>query len=246
MLEVQSLSFSYRKKPIVSGLSFQALPGTVTVLAGPNGSGKSTTLSLIAGVLKPDSGTIRADGRIDYVPQGIALFEDMSVRDNLRFFASEAHAKIPEQLPFGVGGFLSKRVSALSGGMKKRVSITVALLGDPEVLLLDEPVEGLDLIFRDELADLIRSLRAAGRTILYAGHETGEYADFYDRMIFIGGGQARFFEKAQLSGPPSSFETESARLRASYRWLLRESAKTIENRTEAVSASEAPEKQIRR
>ena len=230
MLEVQSLSFSYRKKPIVSGLSFQALPGTVTVLAGPNGSGKSTTLSLIAGVLRPDSGTIRADGRIGYVPQGIALFEDMSVRDNLRFFAQEAHAEIPAELPFGIGGFLGKRVSALSGGMKKRVSITASLIGDPEILLFDEPVESLDLIFRDELAEVIRSLRASGRTILYAGHETGEYADFYDRMIFIGGGTARFFDKAELSGPPSSFETEAARLRDSYRRLLRETA-WIRNQT---------------
>ena len=224
MLEVQSLTFSYRKKPIVSGLSFTALPGTVTVLAGPNGSGKSTTLSLIAGVLKPDQGTIRSDGRIGYVPQGVALFEDMSVLDNLRFFASEAHADIPESLPFGVGGFLKKKVSALSGGMKKRVSIAVSLLGDPEILLFDEPVEGLDLIFRDELAEVIRSLRTAGRTILYAGHETGEYADFYDRMIFIGGGQAQFFEKAQLSGPVAPPDVEAARLRQSYRWLLRESS----------------------
>ena len=121
MLEVRSLSFSYRGKPVVSGLSFTALPGSVTVLAGPNGSGKSTTLSLIAGVLRPDAGTIRADGRIGYVPQGIALFEDMTVKDNLRFFASEAHVPIPAHLPFGIDTFLGKRLSALSGGMKKRV-----------------------------------------------------------------------------------------------------------------------------
>lgn len=221
MLEVRSLSFSYRGKTVISGLSFQAAPGSVTVLAGPNGSGKSTTLSLIAGILKPESGSIRADGRIGYVPQGTALFEDMTVRDNLRFFASEANARIPDALPFGVGKFLGKKVSAISGGMKKRVSIAVALLGDPEILLFDEPVEGLDLIFRDELAEVIRSLRSKGRTILYAGHETGEYADFYDRMIFIGNGKPYYYEKAVLSGPPASPDLEASRLRSSYRQLLK-------------------------
>ncbi len=225
MLEVRSLSFSYRRKPVVSGLSFIALPGTVTVLAGPNGSGKSTTLSLIAGILKPDSGGVLADGRIGYVPQGVALFEDMTVQDNLRFFASEAKAEIPKNLPFGLEKILKKRVSALSGGMKKRVSICVALLGDPEILLFDEPVESLDLIFRDELSDMIRSLKAQGRTILYVGHETGEYTDFYDRMIFIGREGARFYQRSELSGTSGKPEEESACLMASYRKLLSEAMK---------------------
>ena len=220
MLEVRSLSFSYRKKPIVSGLSFTALPGTVTVLAGPNGSGKSTTLSLIAGVLKPDSGTIEASGRIGYVPQGTALFEDMTVLDNLRFFASEAKTGMPPRLPFGVGNLLGKKVSSLSGGMKKRVSICVALVGDPQIFLFDEPVEGLDLLFRDELSIVIRNLRANGRTVLYAGHETAEYADFYDRLIFIGPDGARFYTRAELSGTSGDPEEEAARLTASYRMLL--------------------------
>ena len=220
MLEVRSLSFSYRGRPVVSGLSFIALPGTVTVLAGPNGSGKSTTLSLIAGILKPDSGGVVSDGRIGYVPQGVALFEDMTVLDNLRFFASEAKAEIPPRLPFGLEGILKKRVSALSGGMKKRVSICVALLGDPEILLFDEPVESLDLIFRDELSSVIRNLRANKKTILYVGHETGEYTDFYDRMLFIGGKTARFFTRAQLSGTSGKPEEEAAQLMASYRKLL--------------------------
>ena len=220
MLEVRSLSFSYRGRPVISGLSFTALPGTVTVLAGPNGSGKSTTLSLIAGILKPDSGTIRADARIGYVPQGVALFEDMTVLDNLRFFAAEAKAPVPERLPFGLESILNKRVSALSGGMKKRVSICVALLGDPGILLFDEPVESLDLVFRDELASVIRNLRANGRTILYVGHETSEYTDFYDRMIFFGGEAPRFYERRQLSGTSGRPDEEAAQLTASYRRLL--------------------------
>jgi ABC-type multidrug transport system ATPase subunit len=220
VLEVRSLSFSYHKRPIVSDLSFTAPSGSVTVLSGPNGSGKSTTLSLIAGILKPDSGSIHADGRIGYVPQGTALFEDMTVLDNLRFFASEAGERIPDRLPLGVGSFLKKKVSSLSGGMKKRVSIAVALLGNPMILLFDEPVEGLDLIFRDELSTMIRNLRTNGRTILYAGHETAEYADFYDRMIFLGRGKAQFFEKAALSGPPGRPEEEAVRLMVSYRMLL--------------------------
>ncbi len=224
MIEVRELSFAYRKKPVFRGLSFRAEPGTITVLAGPNGSGKSTVLSIVAGILRPGSGTVRAEGRIGYVPQGIALFEDMTVLDNLRFFAGRCGAKVPDELPFGVGSFLGKRVSALSGGMKKRVSICIALLGDPENLIFDEPAEGLDVLFRDELADLIRRLRAAGRTVLYAGHETEEYASFYDSLLFLGDGTARYFLRQDLSGPPGSPAAEAENLRKSYRDLVYDQA----------------------
>jgi len=219
MLSVSSLTFSYNRGPLIEGLSFAAAPGECVVLAGPNGSGKSTALSLIAGVLKPDSGSISAEGRIGYVPQGIALFEDMSVADNLAFFADLAGVKPPKDLAFGVGRFLKKKVAALSGGTKKRVSIVCALLGDPENLLFDEPCTGLDVQYRDELAELILRLKAEGRCILYVGHETSEFAAFYDRMVFLGNGTPKVFEKADLSGISGNIIEETTRLDSAYRAL---------------------------
>ena len=126
MITVSDLAFSYGKKTILNGLSFSAGPGECVAIIGSNGSGKSTTLSLITGALKPERGTISVEGRIGFIPQGTALFEDMTVEDNLRFFAGLFHASVPKSLPFGLSGDLKKRVSKLSGGRKKQVSIAAA------------------------------------------------------------------------------------------------------------------------
>ncbi len=221
MLTAQGLTFSYNRKPLLRGLSFTVRPGECVVLAGPNGSGKSTALSLIAGVLKPSSGSASADGSIGYVPQGTALFEDMSVADNLRFFAGLAGASVPKELPLGVGRYLKKKVSSLSGGTKKRVSIACALLGDPDNLLFDEPCSGLDLTYRDELTELILDLKKRGRSILYVGHETSEFAAFYDRLIFLGGAVPQQFESADLSGPSGDLIQKSIKLNSAYRALCK-------------------------
>jgi len=219
MLTVTGLTFSYNRKPLLDALSFQAAPGECVVLAGPNGSGKSTALSLLAGVLKPDAGSVTAEGRIGYVPQGTALFEDMTVADNLAFFADLAGVKLPEEFAFGVGRFLKKKVSSLSGGTKKRVSIVCALLGDPENLLFDEPCAGLDVQYRDELTALILRLKSEGRSICYVGHEASEFASFYDRLVFLGGEKPQVFEKADLSGASGNIIEETMKLDSAFRTL---------------------------
>ena len=219
MLAADSLTFSYNRRPLLDRITFTVDPGECLVLAGPNGSGKSTLLSLLAGVLKPQAGSVRADGRIGYVPQGTALFEDVTVRDNLRFFAGLAKTSVPEALPFGIGEFAGKKVSALSGGMAKRVSIACALLGDPEILLFDEPSAGLDLTVRDEMAALIAQLKAAGKTVVYVGHEPSEYASFYDRLLFLGGDVPMIYTRGQLSGSSGDADTEVIQLTSVYRML---------------------------
>ncbi|MGN1002312.1 MAG: ATP-binding cassette domain-containing protein [Oscillospiraceae bacterium] len=202
MTEVDGLCFSYGKHRILNGLSFAAGPGECVVLAGPNGSGKSTALSLLAGVLRPDAGRIRIQGRVGYVPQGTALFEDMSAGENLRFFARLAGCPAPDTLPFGVEKHLDRKVSKMSGGMKKQLSIACALLGDPALLLLDEPCAALDMEYREELIALVRELKARGKTLVYAGHEPMEFASFYDRLLFLGP-EPLSFSRAQLSGEPA-------------------------------------------
>ena len=222
MIRAENVCFSYNRAGLLKGLSFEALPGECVALAGPNGAGKSTILSLIAGIAKPSSGYIRTEGRIGFIPQGTALFEDMSVEDNLRFFAGLAHTSVPEVLPLSVDSFRRKKVSALSGGMKKRVSIACALLGDPPILLFDEPCAGLDILYRDELIALIRSLKQQRRTILYVGHDTAEFDSFYDKLIFLSDGRPQVFTREQLSGQPGFANNEAEALSGFYRRLCRE------------------------
>lgn len=204
--EVRELTFSYGKRTVLERLSFSAGPGECLVLAGPNGSGKSTLLALLAGVLKPDSGEISVDGKVGYVPQGSALFEDMTVEQNLKFFAGLARCPLPPELPFGLDARRKDRVAKLSGGLKKQVSIACALLGDPQVILLDEPCAALDIRYRDELIALVREWKARGRTVLYAGHEPAEFYPFCDRLLFPGG-EPVLRSRAELAGDPPDPET---------------------------------------
>lgn len=199
MIQVQNVCFVYGKRRILDNLSFDASPGECVVFAGSNGAGKSTALSLIAQVLRPTGGTVTVQGRVGLVPQGTALFEDMSVQDNLSFFARLAGVPVPAALPFGVERYGKTRVSKLSGGMKKQVDIACALLGKPEVVLLDEPCAGLDVVYREELLALIRDLKSEGRTVVYVSHDPAEFAPIYDKLIFFGK-EPVCQTKAQLSG----------------------------------------------
>lgn len=203
MIELRGVTFSYGKRTILRDLSFTAQPGECVVLAGPNGSGKSTALSIIAGVLRPTQGEIITQGTIGYAPQGTALFEDMSVADNLRFFADLAHCTVPRHLPFSLDQHRKIKVSKLSGGMKKQVSIACTLLGDPSLILLDEPCAALDVEYRSELITLIHQLKEQGKTIIYASHEPMEFASFYDKLVFLGE-HAVCCSRDQLSGAPAN------------------------------------------
>ena len=187
-LAFDSVSFSYggRGRPVLDGVSFAVRAGECVVVAGTNGSGKTTLLSLAAGIQKPVGGRVEQSGRVGYVPQGSALLEDATVGENLRFFASLAGAEVPQPLPFEVEKWLDRRVSRLSGGMKKQVSIACAMAGDPGTLLLDEPCGALDLRFRDALGKLIADWKREGRAILYVGHDPAEFFPFCDRLLLLG------------------------------------------------------------
>ena len=186
MISAHHISFSYGRDALFRDLNFTVEPGECLVLTGPNGSGKSTLISLLAGILKPQEGEIRAQGLRSLIPQGSALFEDMSVQDNLLFFAGVRKVSVPETLPFDLEPYRHKKLADLSGGSKKRLSIACALLGDPRVLLFDEPCAGLDHPNRDNLIDWIKQLKEQGRSIVYAGHDPQEYVSFFDRVLFLG------------------------------------------------------------
>ena len=198
MIELLDISFSYGRKKILEKFSVTVRSGECVVLAGSNGSGKSTALSIMASVLRPDTGSMQVNGSVGFAPQGTALFEDMTVLDNLRFFAGLKKCAVPENLPFDVARNLKTRVSKLSGGMKKQVSIACALLGDPQVLLLDEPCAALDIEYRQELAQIILEKKRQGCAIVYVGHEPLEFSPFYDKIIFFNHGYQEY-TRQQLS-----------------------------------------------
>ncbi|MEA4964256.1 MAG: ATP-binding cassette domain-containing protein [Oscillospiraceae bacterium] len=216
MIAANSICFSYGTHRILDHLTVSAENGTCVVLAGPNGSGKSTAISILAGVLRPDAGSISACGNVGYSPQGTTLFEDLTVGDNLRFFAKLAGCHVPKRLPFGVEARADLRVSRLSLGMKRQVSIACALLGNPENVLLDEPCASLDVDYREELEALVLRLKAEGRAVLYVGHDPNEFVRFCDRLVFLGQ-QPETFRREELAGVPD----DQAHFCESYRALFR-------------------------
>lgn len=199
MIEVNNISFSYRRKSVLRDISFQVKQGECLVLAGVNGAGKSTLLTILAGLRKAKSGEVVCRGKIGYLPQGISLFEDMTVEDNLQFFAGLAKCKVPETLPFSLDKRRKERVGKLSMGQKKQVSIACTLLGDPQVLMFDEPAASLDVVYRDELIQWLLQLKKEGRTIVYVGHDPMEFAELYDKLVVLGE-EVRYFDRESISG----------------------------------------------
>ena len=181
-------------------------PGTVAAIIGKNGCGKSTLLAVAAGVLRPDSGRVQINNqdpakhpelrrRIGYLAQGDSLFEELSVGDNLRFWGSAAglRSAAVANNPFAqlleLGEFWDKRVSRLSGGMRRRAAICAALLHDPEYILLDEPFSGLDMLYRQELGCFLGKIKEMGKTIIYTTHSPEELAALGDTALLLRDGQ---------------------------------------------------------
>ncbi len=177
----------------VDDLTFELPVGTSLALWGVNGAGKTTVLKCLLGLLASEGELrlngydLRRDGRtarrfLGYVPQELAFHNDLSVAESCRFYArlkDVSDARIPVVLALvGLTGQEKKAVGALSGGMKQRLALALALLADPPVLLLDEPTSNLDAATRDEFIDLLMELRNGGKTLLFTSH----YADEVDRL----------------------------------------------------------------
>ena len=170
-------------------------------MIGRNGSGKSTLLAIMAGLLKPDSGTVQMNGsplsaaRIGYVPQQDSLFEELTVKDNILFRAAGANLSARKAAEadcvrlLDLHSIWKKKVRNLSGGMRRRVAIAASLIHSPDLILLDEPFSGLDLVQKQELLAHLCQLKQQGKTILYATHNTDEIVPPADAMIALQHGQ---------------------------------------------------------
>lgn len=209
MLEVINLIKRYGQLTAVDGISFNADRGQTIGLLGPNGAGKTTTVSIVAGLLQPDSGEVLIDGakvksdtdpvklKIGLVPQDMALYEELSARDNLTFFAAlyslagaKAKSAIDEALTLvGLSDRAGDKVSAFSGGMKRRLNLAGALLHDPEILLLDEPTVGVDPQSRNAIFDNLETLKKRGKTLIYTTHYMEEAERLCDRIVIVDHGK---------------------------------------------------------
>ena len=222
MIEVHGLSKRYGATVAVDRLSFDVRPGVVTGFLGPNGSGKSTTMRLILGLDRPDAGQARIGGRryrelrwplreVGALLEARAFHPGRSARAHLRALAASngiPRSRVEEVLGFvGLADAGARRAGKFSLGMAQRLGIAAALLGDPRVLLLDEPVNGLDPEGIRWIRDLLRSLAAEGRTVLVSSHLIGELALTADQVVVIGQGRLLADTSvAELSARSASLE----------------------------------------
>jgi ABC-2 type transport system ATP-binding protein len=206
---VNDLHKSFNEHKAVDGVSFSVKKGEIFGFLGPNGAGKTTTIRMLATVLEPDSGEITIGGFsvrkeaesvrsiIGVCPQELALYEDLSAMDNMVFFgrmaglnSRDARAQATEHLKLmGLLDRAKGKVSKFSGGMKRRVNLAIALMGDPQLVFMDEPTVGIDPQSRNNIFETIRGLRDKGTTILYTTHYMEEADRLCDRVAIIDGGK---------------------------------------------------------
>lgn len=204
MIEAQGLTKRYGSTVAVDALSFDVLPGAVTGFLGPNGSGKSTTMRMIMGLDRPDAGQARIGGRayeelrwplreVGALLEARTFHPGRTAASHLAALAAAggiARSRVDEVLDVvGLTSVAGRRAGTFSLGMAQRLGIAGALLGDPGVLLLDEPVNGLDPEGVRWIRDLMQSLAAEGRTVLLSSHLISEMALTADRLVVIGHGR---------------------------------------------------------
>jgi ABC-2 type transport system ATP-binding protein len=204
MIEARGLVKRYGPTTAVDDLSFDVRPGTVTGFLGPNGAGKSTTMRMILGLDRPDSGVARVNGKsyhdlrwplreVGALLEAEAFHPGRSARAHLGALAASnaiPRQRVDDVLEItGMDTAADRRAGKFSLGMAQRLGIAAALLGDPEVLLLDEPVNGLDPEGIRWIRGLLKDLAAHGRTVLISSHLISEVAQTADQLIVIGRGR---------------------------------------------------------
>ena len=224
MIEVRELAKSFGDVQALAGVDFTVNEGEIFGFLGPNGAGKTTTISIIAGLLNADSGTVRiagldirkegrrVRGMLGVVPQDIALYEELTGRENLHFWGSlyglsgkslRAEAERVLEL-VGLTDRADDPVREYSGGMKRRLNLSAGLIHHPKVILLDEPTLGIDPQARLNILDIIRGGVSGGMTVIYTTHYLEEAEKLCDRIAIIDHGrilaQGTLGELVKLAG----------------------------------------------
>lgn len=210
-LEVREVSKSYRKKKVVDRVSLEVNAGEVIGLLGPNGAGKTTTFYMVVGLIAQDSGSIFLDGEeiteypmylrarhgISYLPQEPSVFRKLTVRENvlailetLSMSKAEREERLKELLDdLGLSRLADRKAFILSGGERRRVEITRALVTSPSFILLDEPFAGIDPIAVDDLQSIIEGFKSRGIGVLITDHNVRETLGICDRAYIMNEGQ---------------------------------------------------------
>ncbi len=208
MIEARSLHKRYGDLQAVLDVSFTIAKGEAFGLLGPNGAGKTTTIHMLAGLLRPDQGTVTIDGepdpsrapvrrKVGVAPQSLALYDELTGAENLTLFGSLyglSGAKLRERVAWALdfAGLTDRgrdRAGVYSGGMKRRLNLACALVHDPAVLICDEPTVGVDPQSRNHIFDSIEELRRCGTTLLYTTHYMEEAQRLCDRVAIMDHGR---------------------------------------------------------
>ncbi len=204
VIEARSVSKRFGDRAALTGVSFEARRGELLAVIGPNGAGKTTLLSILAGIWKPDAGTVtRARGEVGWIPQQAALYRRLTVEENLRLFARLEGVADPgatvEQMLAQTGLHERRRdaVGRLSGGNQQRVNIALGLLSRPAVLLLDEPSAGLDPRQRERLWQFVLELAGGGTTVIFSTHDVQEAERYGGRLLVLADGERIFHGTAR-------------------------------------------------
>jgi ABC-2 type transport system ATP-binding protein len=205
-LEIDNLAHSFGDRRALDGVSFAVAPGVITGLLGPNGAGKTTLLRILLGVLSPDRGEVRHDGRLvgeqdrrgwGYMPQERGLYAGMPAGDQVIYFgrlhglsraeaASRARALLDE---LGLADRWSERTDKLSGGMQQRLQLATSLVHDPAVIVLDEPFNGLDPVAVASLSETLRLRARDGRIVLFSSHQLDLVQDLCEDIGMVDHGR---------------------------------------------------------
>jgi len=223
VLQVSWLTKSFGEAVALDGLSFSVREGELVALVGPNGSGKTTTFRCILGLLGFQGDItvagldVRCHGRevrglVGYLPQSPAFHDDLTVRETLVYYArlrglGDACVEQASGVA-GLDGFAQRRTGGLSGGMRQRLALAVALLGDPPLLLLDEPISSLDADSRRRFSDLLVELKRQRRTVLVAAHSLSRLELVLSGVVALSEGKAVY--QGSVGGLPKGLVEDQA------------------------------------
>lgn len=209
MVVAKDICKSYGKKQVLKGVSFEVKPGEIATFVGCNGCGKTTLLQIVAGIIKPDNGTVSFfnhdayrekrifEKYIGYVPQDNPLINELSVKDNINFWSS-GYKSIDESIikDLEIDKIMNRRVLNLSGGMKRRLSLACAMIGKHPVLVLDEPTTSLDMIYRESIENILYRFRQNNGIVLLSTHDISEIEMSDVCFLFDEGGIIRYNKNA--------------------------------------------------
>jgi ABC-2 type transport system ATP-binding protein len=229
VLRLENVTKRYGGTVAVDGVSFTAEPGRLVGLLGPNGAGKTSTIRMVTAITTPDTGRVTLGGetvgpatqrRMGYLPEERGLYRKLRVGEQLVYLArlkgmpkADATAAVRRWLDrFDAGAWWNRRTEELSKGMQQKVQFVATVVHEPDLVVLDEPFSGLDPINADVLEDVIRELREAGRTVLFASHRMEAVESLCDDVVLVARG------RVVLSGPLREVKRRFGRDTVSVAW----------------------------